>query len=310
MSLHADQTSRKTKALFACAHISLRDSNNDIARQTSASQLADAKAQIAALVTKLSRLDETMHDASDVMENQRATIRAFANDAESVLTLSLSGPTLSPSVQVNTLNITSTRSASFVTAGTSPAPAPGKATPSSAVYPQQLMIHGIGSGTVVVRISEDLGEAGYQFKYGHQLMVAVEQKIGVPTIFFWLTYAGKRIGETTDMSVIPDNATVFAHYRAIGKGQRIVVKSMSGREETFDVIEGFTVADLEEQIAERFGVPVARQMIEADGKMLGDTEYNRNRSLHKIWTFSPWPIYIYLIERMAQTNQLDRLEEE
>jgi hypothetical protein len=80
---------------------------------------ADARAQIFALVTQLSRLDETMHDSNIIMENQRATIRAFASDTESILTCSLLEPPRTPSLQVSTMVANSTRSASFVTAWTS-----------------------------------------------------------------------------------------------------------------------------------------------------------------------------------------------
>jgi hypothetical protein len=86
--------------------------------------LADEKAQIVALVTKLSRLKEKMHDSNVIMKNQRATIRAFASDAESILTCSLPEPTWSPSLQVSTLVADSTRSASFVTAWTTAAHPP------------------------------------------------------------------------------------------------------------------------------------------------------------------------------------------
>jgi len=88
-------------------------------REASAWQWADAKAQIVALVTQLSRRDERMHDSNIIMENQRATIRAFASDTESILTCSLLEPPRTPSLQVSTMVADSTRSASFVTAWTS-----------------------------------------------------------------------------------------------------------------------------------------------------------------------------------------------
>lgn len=179
-------------------------------REVSASQLADAKAQIVAIVTELSRSDETMHDSNVIMENQRATIRAFASDAESILTCSLSEPTRIPSLQVSALISDSTRSASFVTAWTSAAQ--GEAT-NNTVYPRQLMIPGIGRGTTVLQSS--------QFRYGHQVMVAMEERTLVPTIYFRLTYAGKAIGEMTDMSSVPHDAAIYAHYRAFGEGGRM-----------------------------------------------------------------------------------------
>ena len=99
------------------------------------------------------------------MENQRATIRAFASDAESILTCSFSEPTGTPSLQVSTLIADSTRSASFVTAWTSAAQ--GEADSNNAVRPRRLMVHGIGREPTVLQSSE--------FRYGHQLMVAVEE---------------------------------------------------------------------------------------------------------------------------------------
>jgi hypothetical protein len=88
-------------------------------REASAWQWADAKAQIVALVTQLSRRDERMHDSNIIVENQRATIRAFASDTESIMTCSLLEPPRTPSLQVSTMVADSTRSASFVTAWTS-----------------------------------------------------------------------------------------------------------------------------------------------------------------------------------------------
>jgi hypothetical protein len=88
-------------------------------REASAWQWADTKAQIVALVAQLSRADERMHDSNIIMENQRATIRAFASDTESIMTCSLLEPPRTPSLQVSTMVADSTRSASFVTAWTS-----------------------------------------------------------------------------------------------------------------------------------------------------------------------------------------------
>jgi uncharacterized protein (UPF0210 family) len=145
-------------------------SNNDIARQASASrvatdmqelreisastasQWAEAKAELVALVTKLSHLNETMHDHDIIMQNQRATIRAFAHDADSILTSSLMEPTHPASFLVSTLNVGSTRSASFMTAWTTVDT--GKVVEDGAVYPRQLLVHGIGNGTIVIRCSE------------------------------------------------------------------------------------------------------------------------------------------------------------
>jgi hypothetical protein len=187
-------------------------------REASAWQWADTKAQIVALVAQLSRLDERMHDSSVVTTTQQATIgAAFASDAESVLACSLVERTRNPSLQVGTLTADSTRAASFVTAWTS-ANLAETISNNNAMYPRQLMIRGIGTGTTVLRSSE----FGYgEFRYGHQLMVAVEEEILVPTIHFGLVYAGKAIREMTDMSSVPQDATVHAHYRPIGMERRL-----------------------------------------------------------------------------------------
>jgi hypothetical protein len=253
------------------------NSNNDIARQASASRMAtdmqelreisastasqwaDAKAELVALVTNLTRLSETMHDHDVIMENQRATIRAFAHDADSILTSSLMEPTQTASFQVSTLNVNSTRSASFMTAWTSAAT--GKAAEGRAVYPRQLLVHGIGSGTIVIRRFEYES----QFRYGHQLMVAVESRISVPTTFFWLAYGGKIIREDTDMAQIPDNATICAHYRAIrSRAFKIDVEVPDGPTTaiiSLDTTTEHTVADLKAQIKTRTKVPVEDQTL-------------------------------------------------
>jgi hypothetical protein len=161
-----------------CAYV-FRNSNNEASRhasasrtageiqelrEASASRLADAKAQIVALVTKLSRLDETLHDSNLIMENQRSTIKAFASDAESIVTCSFSEPTGIASLQVSTLIADSTRSASFATAWTSASQ--GEVISNNAVYPRQLMLGGIGRGTAAPQSSE--------FRNDYQLMVVVE----------------------------------------------------------------------------------------------------------------------------------------
>jgi hypothetical protein len=97
------------------------------------------------------------------MENQRATIRAFASDAESILTCSLVDPAQTPSLQVSTLIADSTRSASFVTAWTSVSQE--EAISNSAGYPRQLMFCGISCETTLL-----CGK-----RYGRQLMSAAEK---------------------------------------------------------------------------------------------------------------------------------------
>jgi hypothetical protein len=255
-------------------------SNNDIARQASASRMAtdmqelrkisastasqwaDAKAELVALVTKLSRLNETMHDHDIIMQNQRATIRAFAHDADSILTSSLMEPTHPASFLVSTLNVSSTRSASFMTAWTTVDT--GKVVEDGAVYPRQLLVHGIGNGTIVIRCSE----YEPQFRYGHQLMVAVESRIDVPTTFFWLTCGGKIIREDTDLAFIPSNATIRAHYRAKGEPTfNIDVVCPGGNTINITVLkllyntDGPTVADLKAEIETQTDVPVGQQIL-------------------------------------------------
>jgi hypothetical protein len=155
-------------------------------RDASALQWADAKAQIVALVAKLSRQDETMHDNNVIMENQRATIRAFASDAESILTCSLVEPTQTPSLQVSTSIADSTRSASFVTAWTSAAQ--GEAISNNAVYPRELVIHDIGHCITVLQRSE-LGDS-------HRLMVALEE---IPLLISGLEHYSENAETTQSM---------------------------------------------------------------------------------------------------------------
>lgn len=236
-------------------------------RDASALQWADTKAQITALVSKLSCLDEAMYDSNVVMENQRATIRAFAEDAMSILTSSLVEPGGTPSPRVSTLYETSTRSESFVTAYTSATLQ--NDTPKGKVYPQQLLIRGIGSGTTVVRGSE----SGVPFTHGLQLLVAVEQTLLIPERHFWLTYAGKVIRETTDLSCVPHDATVFAYYRAQHMRRVVAIRPPAGRQEIVVLRYGSTfeptVADLQSEIEDRFHIPRDQQRIVADGRQLG-----------------------------------------
>jgi hypothetical protein len=258
----------------------LFDSNNDIARQSSASRMAtdmqklreisareasqwaDERAELVTLVAKLSRLDETMHDQDVIMQNQRATIRAFAHDAHSILTSSFVEPPRTASFQVSTLNVNSTGSASFMTAWTTAAT--GKVAEDGAVYLRQLFVHGIGSGTTVIRCSE----YEPQFRYGHQLMVAVESRISVPTTFFWLACGGKIIRDETDLAFIPNNATIRAHYRAKGKptfdidvvcpgGNIITVAALK----LLNITDGPTVADLKAEIETQTDVPIDQQIL-------------------------------------------------
>lgn len=125
-------------------------------------------------------------------------------------------------------------------------------------YPLQLLIRGVGSGTAVVRGTKEEP----QFRYGHQLMVAVEKKICLPTTIFWLAYAGKVIREETDMAFVPNDATICAHYRVTnGIISNIIVEVPGG--------ELISISNL--------GFDVAKDPYSAKDPMVMDLQSNLNR---------------------------------